>query len=118
MKKLIGKTDIEDSLQRLDKLTQQEVRIASAELLKSTRNVEETMTGIGDRVGDVSERLHEMDVRVQRVDDKLDQANSSSFPQLTTLRSEVLNISQGTNSAMISYDGFCHQIHPPIITLR
>ena len=65
----MGKTDIEDSLQRLDKLTQQEVRIASAELLKSTRNVEETMTGIS--------------TGVQRVDDKLEQANSSSFPQLT-----------------------------------
>jgi len=80
----MGKKDIEDSLQRLDTLTQQEVRMASAELLKSTRNVEETMTGINNGVENVSERMHEMAVVIQRVDDKLDQANGSSFPQLTT----------------------------------
>ena len=39
IKKLIGNTEIEDSLQRLDKLTQNEKLIASAELLKITHNV-------------------------------------------------------------------------------
>ncbi|KAF8487242.1 hypothetical protein DFH94DRAFT_841605 [Russula ochroleuca] len=35
MKKLTGNTEIEDSLAKLDKLTQEEARMASAELLKS-----------------------------------------------------------------------------------
>ncbi|KAI0263498.1 hypothetical protein BGY98DRAFT_1192421 [Russula aff. rugulosa BPL654] len=34
--KLVGNTDIEDSLERLDRLTQEEARMASAELLKVT----------------------------------------------------------------------------------
>ncbi|KAH9981876.1 hypothetical protein BJV77DRAFT_967103 [Russula vinacea] len=36
MKKLTGNTEIEDSLTRLDKLTQEEARMASAELLKQS----------------------------------------------------------------------------------
>ena len=36
MKKLTGNSDIEDSLDRLDKLTQEEVRMADSELLKTS----------------------------------------------------------------------------------
>ena len=36
---LAGNTDIKDSVQRLDKLTQEEARMASAELLKVTHGV-------------------------------------------------------------------------------
>ncbi len=34
-KKLVGSTDIEDALKRLDTLTQEEVRIAIAQILKA-----------------------------------------------------------------------------------
>ncbi|KAH9988880.1 hypothetical protein BJV77DRAFT_720936 [Russula vinacea] len=44
MKKLTGNSDIEDSLDRLDKLTQEEVRMAAAELLKMTHSVEVSTT--------------------------------------------------------------------------
>jgi hypothetical protein len=33
-KRLIGKTDLEDALNRLDKLTQEEARMATAEVLR------------------------------------------------------------------------------------
>ena len=36
MKRLIGRTDMEDTLKRLDKLTQEEARMAVAENLKAT----------------------------------------------------------------------------------
>ena len=39
LKKLLGNTDIEDALKRLDKLTQEEVRMATAQLLKITHDV-------------------------------------------------------------------------------
>ena len=39
MKKLLGKTEIEDALKRLDKLTQEEARMATAQLLKVTHGV-------------------------------------------------------------------------------
>ena len=40
MKKLVGRNDIEDALKRLDKLTQDEARMAIAENLKVTHDVE------------------------------------------------------------------------------
>jgi hypothetical protein len=53
LKKLIsGKTDIEDALKRLDKLTNEEVRMVTAQLL---------------------EAAHTVDGGVGRVEDKLDQ---------------------------------------------
>lgn len=37
----MGNMEIEDALQELDKLTQEEARMASAELLKVTRGVDD-----------------------------------------------------------------------------
>jgi hypothetical protein len=65
LKKLAGNRDIEDSLERLDKLTQEEARMASAELLKMTQSVDGKVMGVDDRV--------------KGVDDKLDQTNRSLF---------------------------------------
>jgi len=39
----MGKNDVEDALKRLDTLTQEEVRIATAEVLKVTRRTEENV---------------------------------------------------------------------------
>jgi len=36
LKKLLGKTDIEDALARLDKLTREEAQMATAQVLKAT----------------------------------------------------------------------------------
>jgi len=97
LKRLAGKTDIEDSLERLDKLTHEEARMASAELLKTTHTIGRT---------------------VMNVDHKLDQANSSSFPQSIALHPEISNFPQGTSSRITFFDGFRLRTHRPIITLR
>jgi hypothetical protein len=59
LKKLIGRTDLEDALKRLEKLTNEEVRMATAQVLKTThdvddrvRVVEERVLGVDDRVAD------------------------------------------------------------------
>jgi hypothetical protein len=39
LKKLIGNRDVEDALKRLDKLTQEEARMAQAELRKDVHSV-------------------------------------------------------------------------------
>jgi hypothetical protein len=41
VKTLIGKTEMEDALKRLDKLTQEEARMAAAQNLKATHAVDE-----------------------------------------------------------------------------
>lgn len=114
----MGNRDVEDSLDRLDKLTQEEARMASAEQLKMTQNVDGKVMGVDDRVKvvegkmkdvrddvqgignkvqdvrgdvrDVSDKVHDVgdrvqdigkdiSVRVQGIDDRLDQANRSLF---------------------------------------
>ena len=116
--------------------------MASAEQLRIAHSVEgkvmgvdERVQGVGDdvqnvgkKVEDVDDRLHGVDGKIQGIDDevkdvgarvqgldcKLDDA--SRLSSLGPLRfSKTQTCSQGTSSAIISYDGFHLQIHPEII---
>jgi archaellum component FlaC len=85
LKKLVGRTDIEDALKRLDRLTQEEARMASAQLMKVTNTidngvrevannvhvVDNRVAGIDDRVAGVDERVAGVDDRVACVDDRV-----------------------------------------------
>ena len=71
LKKLIGRTDIEDGLKRLDKLTQEESRMASAENLKATHAVDEKVKGVADTVATIDKRMASVDDRVAGVDDRV-----------------------------------------------
>ncbi|KAH9061874.1 hypothetical protein EDB87DRAFT_382930 [Lactarius vividus] len=66
LKKLIGKTGIEDALRRLDKLTQEEVRMATAQLLKITHSVDDKVKDVSDTVKLVLDDGKEMKVVVQQ----------------------------------------------------
>ena len=46
----MGKPDIEDALKRLDKLTQEEVRMATAQLLELTHGVDDKVKDVGNTV--------------------------------------------------------------------
>ncbi|KAH9969688.1 hypothetical protein BC827DRAFT_23481 [Russula dissimulans] len=50
MKKLLGKNDIESALKRLDTLTQEEARMATVEVLKMMRGVDEKVRGVDEKV--------------------------------------------------------------------
>ena len=43
LKKLLGRSDVEDALKRLDKLTQEEAKMATAEVFKITRGMDSNM---------------------------------------------------------------------------
>jgi hypothetical protein len=49
-KKLFGRKDIEDALQRLDKLTHEEALMAAAESLTITRGIDTRLEGVDDTV--------------------------------------------------------------------
>jgi chromosome segregation ATPase len=187
-KTLTGNRDVEDSLERLDKLTQEEARMASAEQLKMMHSIDGRVMGVDDRVRgvegqvqgvrggvqgvrddvqearddvrevrddvqdvgnkvqdargdmrdvgdkvqivddrvqdignkiqDVDDRVQAIDSNVRGLDDKLDQANRSLYFQTLITIPRAQTASQGTNSEIVSYDGFRPQIHPPIITLH
>ena len=63
-KKLIGRTDLEDALKRLDKLTHEQAQMASAEVQKATDAIDET-------AGEVTEQVLAADDRVASADDKI-----------------------------------------------
>ena len=57
VKKLVGRTDIEDALDRLDRLTQDEVRMAAAEGLKATHEVDNKVQGVDEKMRDVGDKV-------------------------------------------------------------
>jgi hypothetical protein len=71
MKKLIGKKEMEDALKRLDKLTQEEARMASAEILRITHIVDKKVTIVDDKVTTVNDKVATVDDKVTTVDDKV-----------------------------------------------
>ena len=58
LKKLVGRTDIEDALSRLDKLTQEEARMAIAQVLKVAHHIEDGVKTVGDNVKDVDDKIN------------------------------------------------------------
>ena len=57
LKKLIGRRDIEDALNRLDRLTQEEARMATAQVLKLAHLVKDGVEAVGDKVKGVDDKV-------------------------------------------------------------
>ena len=72
---LIGKTEMEDALKRLDKLTQEEARMAAAQNLKVTYVVDERVKGVADTVTTVDNKVTGVDERVAGVSDQVGDVN-------------------------------------------
>ena len=70
-KKLFGRKDVEDALQRLDKLTQEESRMAAAEALTIARGIDDNVKDVYGRVKSVGMKIESMDDKVQGVDHKV-----------------------------------------------
>ena len=57
LRRLLGKTDIEDALKRLDKLTNEEVRMVTAQVLEATHAVEDKVLDVDNKVARVDDRV-------------------------------------------------------------
>jgi hypothetical protein len=68
---LVGWTVIEDSLQRLDKLTQEEVHMAAAEALKIARGIDDQVKVMGDMVDDVDGSVQSVHTKLEDIDNEL-----------------------------------------------
>jgi archaellum component FlaC len=66
---------MEDALKRLDKLTQEEARMAGAQNLKATHNVDERMKGVAITVEAIDNNVASVDKRVAGVDDRVASVN-------------------------------------------
>ncbi|KAH9056474.1 hypothetical protein EDB87DRAFT_1579365 [Lactarius vividus] len=63
--KLVGRKDVEDALQRLDKLTQAEALMAAAETLAIARGIDAKVEDVDKQVHGVYERVQSVDVKVE-----------------------------------------------------
>ena len=71
VKKLVGRTDIEDVLGRLDRLMQDEVRMAAAQCLRAAHEVDDKVQAIEGTVHAVDDKVKSVEGKVQGVDDKV-----------------------------------------------
>ena len=71
LKKLVGRTDMEDALKKLDKLTIEEARMATAQTLKATHAVDGRVRGVDDKVLEVKIRVAGVDNKVAGVDKRV-----------------------------------------------
>ena len=69
MKKLVGRTEIEDALGRLDRLTQDEVRMAAAQGLMATHEVDDKVKTVEGKVQGVDNRVRDVDVKMDLIID-------------------------------------------------
>ncbi len=60
MKRVIGRTDVEDALKKLDRLTVEEARMAIAQNLKATHIVDERVRGVANTVASVDDKVTDL----------------------------------------------------------
>ena len=70
--------DLEDALKKLDRLTQEEARMANAEVLRLAHDIRDgvkivdgKVKEVGDKVEDVGDKVGDVGNKVQCVDDKV-----------------------------------------------
>ena len=87
LKKLAGRTDLKDALRRLDKLTNEEARLARAQVLKNTHVIDVKLTRVDETVGRVDTQMKNVRDEVQYVINNLDDVKrSSSVPSLLAVK--------------------------------
>jgi hypothetical protein len=64
LKRLAGRTDLEDALKKLDKLTHEEARMATAANLKITHTVDAKVDSVSGDVKEVNDRVILVDNKV------------------------------------------------------
>ena len=69
IKRVIGRTDLEDGMMKLDKLTNEELVMASAQLLKVTHNIDNNVLDVKRGVQLVGDDIKVLDGKLQTTAD-------------------------------------------------
>ena len=71
-RKLAGMADLEDALKKLDRLTQEEARMANAEVLRITQSIRDRVKVVDDKVKEVGDKVEGVGDKVEEVGDKVE----------------------------------------------
>jgi hypothetical protein len=99
-KRLIGRTKLEDGLKNLDKLTNEEVAMASAELLRITHNIDNTVTRVDEGVSRVVENVLAVKSEVELVNDSI-KAVDDKVQTLADGRQRLFSESSASSLTMV-----------------
>ncbi|KAH9060271.1 hypothetical protein EDB87DRAFT_623618 [Lactarius vividus] len=72
LKKLAGMTDLEDAMKKLDRLTQEEARMALSEVLKITHIVRDDVKVVDGKVESIGDKVEDMGDKIDNMGDKVD----------------------------------------------
>ena len=71
-RKLAGMADLEDAVKKLDRLTQEEARMANAEVLRITQSIRDGVKIVDGKVEEVGEKVKDVGDQVEGVGDKVE----------------------------------------------
>ena len=71
-RKLAGMADLEDALKKLDRLTQEEARMANAEVLRITQGIRDGVKVVDGKVEEVGEKVEGVGEKVEEVGNKVE----------------------------------------------
>ena len=87
---------MEDALKRLDKLTQEEARMAAAQNLKATHIVDERVRGVANTVAAIDNKVAGVDNRVAGVDDRVARTTRVIDERVRGVGEQVAEVINGT----------------------
>ena len=108
-KQLFGVKEVEDALQRLDQLTQEEVRMAAAETLAITRGIDDKVNSVDERLEGVDERVQSVDMKVEGIDGKV----LSVDDKVQSIDSKV----QGVDDRLLSVDRTVQNVDDNVLSV-
>ena len=94
MKKLVGRNDIEDALERFEKVTTEEAQMAAAEALRALHGVDDKVTGVGNEVHGVQSTLEVIGDILQGVGDGVKDIRDKVINGADVIRTCHLHFSQ------------------------
>ncbi|KAH8986992.1 hypothetical protein EDB86DRAFT_3245962, partial [Lactarius hatsudake] len=98
LKKLAGRADLEDAVKRLDNLTQEEARMALAEILRITHSVREEVEVVDGKVESTGDKVGDIDDKVQCIDEKVQVVIDDGKEARVVAKEANLIIQQTANS--------------------
>ena len=97
VKKVAGRTDLEDGVKKLDKLTLEEVAMASAQTLRIAHKIDNKVTGVGHDVRGVDEKaqviitqVRDVKHEVQVVSEKVDAVDERVQVLATAMEAKLI----------------------------
>ena len=115
LKRIAGITTLDDGLKKLDRMTNEEARMANAESLRLGYNIEKKVEGVDEKVQGVAAQVTGVDEKVKVVEKKVDDVKRSSLLPFS-LAVEYLTQLQGGNCSKALEIGKILPTHPQTTT--